>query len=669
MAAARPRAWAYARGVLLGAAAAGITTVAAHMLHAPLLLVGVGAVALAAVLGGTGPGLAAEGVVLVWGAASASTAQEVARLTVFAVVAALVARTTGWSRAILERSIATRRDAARSLRGRLDFHRAIARAMDEGVYALDRAGRITYLNAAAERMLGYRAGELVGKPMKQALRCRRVESPCSGNGCRVLAVMQTGEPFRAADDVLTRKDGTCFPVRYSSAPIVRTGEVVGAAVVFQDVSSERRAAARERFLAAATEQLADSIDWDETLARVARLAMPFLGDWCMVVLVDDEGVARPVAFESNDASRAEVAREMLARYPVDLEAEHGVGRVLRTGEPELLPEVQDFAGREGPTVRERAELLARLGLRSFMAVPLSARGRILGVLDFGIAASDRRFGPEDLDVARELARRCALALDNARLHRKIQAAVRARENTLAIVSHDLRNPLSAIRLATAVLERQPASREGGEGVRRAAASILRGTDRMDRLIRDLVDLASIDSGRLSVFRRRLAPEEIAADAIEAIRPLASEARVAVTLEPAPGAPCVDADAERVQQVLVNLLSNAVKVTPACGEVRLRYRARRREVVFSVIDAGPGVAREHRDRVFERYWRGVHVPYRGTGLGLSIARGIVEAHGGRLWVSSRPGAGATFRFTLPAAAADADAGRRPPSAAPFTGARS
>jgi signal transduction histidine kinase len=286
-----------------------------------------------------------------------------------------------------------------------------------------------------------------------------------------------------------------------------------------------------------------------------------------------------------------------------------------------------------------------------MAVPLAARGRILGVLDFGVATSARRFEPEDLDVARELARRCALALDNARLYRKVQAAVRAREDTLAIVSHDLRNPLSAIRLATATLERQAPPGDGGEPVRRAAAAIVRGSERMDRLIRDLVDLASIDAGRLSIFRRRLAPRETAADAVEAIRPLASEAGVVVTLEPAPPAPCVDADAERVQQVLVNLLSNAVKVTPAGGEVRLRFRARRHDVVFSVSDAGPGIAPADQDRVFERYWRGHHAPYRGTGLGLSIARGIVEAHGGRLWVLSRPGAGATCRFTLPAASAE------------------
>jgi PAS domain S-box-containing protein len=638
--------------VLLGAGAAVIAAFAARMLHGPLLLVGVGAVALAAVRAGAGPGFAAAGVVLAAGAARATTADDAARLVLFAFIAALVASTSGASRAILERGIAARRDAARRLRGRLGFHRAIARAMDEGVYALDRAGRITYLNAAAERMLGYRAGELVGKRMKEALRCRRIDSPCTGDRCRVLAVMETGEPFRAADDLLTRRDGTCFPVRYSSAPIVRAGEVVGAAVVFQDITGERRCAARERFLADATRQLADSIDWDETLARVARLALPFLGDWCMVVLVDDDGIARPTAVETIDAARVDVAGEMLARYPVDLEAEHGVGRVLRTGEPELLPDVRDFAGRAGSTVRARAQLLERLGVRSFMAVPLGARGRILGVLDFGISSSGRRFGQEDLDVARELARRCALALDNARLHRKARAAVRAREDTLAIVSHDLRNPLSAVRLATSAIERKAPAGQGGEGVRRAAASIARASDRMDRLIRDLVDLASIDAGRLSMFRRPLAPRDIAADAVEAIRPFASEAGVAVTLEPSPGTPCVDADAERVQQVLANLLSNAIKVTPAGGEVRLRHRARRRDVVFSIIDAGPGIARADQDRIFERYWRGIDAPYRGTGLGLSIARAIVEAHGGRLWVLSRPGAGATFRFTLPAAASAA-----------------
>ena len=339
----------------------------------------------------------------------------VERIALFVAVALLVARTSRWSREGLGSLVALRHEAARRLRARLEVERAVAKAVDEGIYAIDAAGKITFVNAAAERMLGFRARELIGKPMQRALHCSKLDGTCGGiETCRVLGVMRTGEPFRSEDDLFTRRDGTKFPIRYSSAPIRRGGQTVGAVVAFHDVTVERRASAREQFLAAASEQLACSIDFDETLARVARLALPFLGDWCMVVLAGDDGIARRVAVETYDPALAAAARGMLERYPIDLEAEHGVGRVLRTGASELLPQIEDFAGQAGKTAGERAALLAPIGLRSFLAVPLRARGRLVGVLDFAISGVERRFGAEDLAVAEDLATRCALALDNAR---------------------------------------------------------------------------------------------------------------------------------------------------------------------------------------------------------------------------------------------------------------
>jgi signal transduction histidine kinase len=171
---------------------------------------------------------------------------------------------------------------------------------------------------------------------------------------------------------------------------------------------------------------------------------------------------------------------------------------------------------------------------------------------------------------------------------------------------------------------------------------------MQRLIDDLVDLARIDAGHLSIARADCAARRLALDAIECVAPVAAEAGVRLDCEVGADASAVHADADRVQQVLANLLANAIKVTPGGGRVWVRCRTRRGTAVFSVSDTGPGIGPEDRSRIFEPYVRGSGAPYRGTGLGLSIARGIVEAHGGRLWVVSRRGKGATFRFTLPLA---------------------
>jgi PAS domain S-box-containing protein len=653
----------YGGALVLAAATLLLSALIERELHSPLLLLHVGAVAIAAILGGAGPARLAAGLLVLGSAVRLwpLSAADGTRLGIFLGVALLVAHTSGWSRARHRRLLALRRQSALRLRSRLAFQRAIARALDEGVYAVDEEGRLTYVNRAAEQMLGYRASELVGRQMKEALRCSHMDGGCGGDACRVLAVMSTGSAFQAADDLLTRKDGSRFPIRYSSAPIRRGGRTTGAVVAFQDVSAEARAAARERFLAAATEQLAGSIDFDETLARVARLALPYLGDWCMVVLLEDDGAPRRAIVETRDPALAPAAKELLERYPIDLEADHGAGRVLRTGQPELLSEVRDFAGKAGSTAGIRAALLERIGLRSFIAVPLAARGRLLGVMDFAIAADGRRFGPEDLAVAQELARRCALALDNARLHRKVQEAVRARDEMLAVVSHDLRSPLGAILASASVLERSAPAGPVGERVRRSAGIIARTSARMARLVGDLLDLAALDSGRLSIAPAPLRPGEVIEEAADAIRPLAAEAGVHVAVQPPGPSPLVHGDRARLEQVLVNVLSNAVKVSPRGGSVCVGYRRRGGHVVFSVADCGPGIAPEERARVFERYWRGGDAEYQGTGLGLAIARGIVEAHGGQIWAASRRGRGAIFRFSVPVAREVA------PARAPLAGA--
>jgi PAS domain S-box-containing protein len=631
---------------------------------APLLVIGLGAVAVAAIVAGPGPGrLAIAVVAAAWTAKEWPLAPEAAvRLALFLAVGLLVAHASGWARASSARLHAVRREAAHRLRSRLAFQRAIANAVDEGIFAVDERGRVTFLNAAAERSLGYRTGELLGKRLKEALRCTRADE-CGDDVCRVAAVMSTGRPFRAEDGHLTRKDGSWLPVRYSSAPIHRAGRVTGAVVAFQDVSAEQRAASRERFLAAATEQLATSIDLDETLARVVRLALPYLGDWCMVVLVEEGGAPRRVVVETKDPAIAPAAREMLAAYPIDLGAEHGVGRVLRTGESELLENVDPSELIEGPTGELRMAMLRKIGLRSLIAVPLRARGRLLGVIDFAIAKGRRRFDREDLADAEEIARRCALALDNARLHRKVQEAVRARDELLAVVSHDLRSPLGAIQVAARLVEQSAPSGAAGDPGRRSAALIERASARMGRLVEDLLDLASVESGRLSMTQVPLRPGEIAEEAADAIRLLAAEAGVDVAVQPRTVTAAVAGDRGRVQQVLSNLLSNAVGMTPAGGCVCVGYRQRGGHVVFSVADSGPGIPSEDRRRIFERFWRGPDARYRGSGLGLAISRAIVEAHGGRIWAGTgRSRAGAVFRFTLPIAGPGALEGS-PPEALP------
>jgi signal transduction histidine kinase len=250
-------------------------------------------------------------------------------------------------------------------------------------------------------------------------------------------------------------------------------------------------------------------------------------------------------------------------------------------------------------------------------------------------------------MAQGLADRAAIAVENAQLYRDAERAIRAREDILAIVSHDLRNPLSAINMSAATLL-NALVRKGPSDPRtqKQLEMILRNTGRMTRLIGDLLDMASIQAGRLAVelLAQEIAP--IVAEAVEAAEPIARANGQTISCELAVGATHCSVDRERMLQLFANLLGNAEKFSPHGGKIVVRAKLKENEVECSVSDSGPGISEQDLPHIFDAYWSATHEAKRGTGLGLYISKGIVDAHGGRIWVESQAGFGATFRFTLP-----------------------
>jgi signal transduction histidine kinase len=295
--------------------------------------------------------------------------------------------------------------------------------------------------------------------------------------------------------------------------------------------------------------------------------------------------------------------------------------------------------------------LEKLAPSSVALAPLVARGRKLGILTLSSRAPRRMAAPHMLEVARGVADRAAVAIDNARLYQQAQEAVRLREDTLAIVSHDLRNPLSSIRMSAGLLLRELPGAEGGsERPRRRLEAIQRATEHMRRLIEDLLDVSRLREGTLALEVRPVGAGELLEEVRQMMHPLADEMQVHLEVHGgAVGEAVVACDRERALQVLSNLVGNALKFTPEGGRVTVRAWREGEQVAFEVRDTGPGIPLEEQPRLFERYWQAERKGSRGAGLGLYIARGLVELHGGRIWVESRPGQGARFTFTLPLAA--------------------
>jgi signal transduction histidine kinase len=281
-----------------------------------------------------------------------------------------------------------------------------------------------------------------------------------------------------------------------------------------------------------------------------------------------------------------------------------------------------------------------------MVVPLLMRGQLFGTITLVSSTRSRIYGPGDLRLALALADRAAVAIENARLYRASVDATQLRDQVLGIVAHDLRNPLSAILLNAAALRRhgpdpERRSQKRGEAIHRAAT-------RMNRLIQDLLDVAVMESGQLTIERARLSARDLIVGAVDMQRPLASSLSLELRVDLDREVPDILGDRDRLLQVFENLIGNAIKFTNAGGCITVGATSRDQEVIFRVADTGPGIAPENLPRVFDRFWQATSTNRQGAGLGLPITKGIVEAHGGRIWVESTPHRGTKFSFTIPKA---------------------
>jgi signal transduction histidine kinase len=270
----------------------------------------------------------------------------------------------------------------------------------------------------------------------------------------------------------------------------------------------------------------------------------------------------------------------------------------------------------------------------------------VGALALVSSAPDRAYSAADVRFAERIAQRAAYAIDNARLYDAARRAIQTRDSVLGIVAHDLRNPLGTILMQAAALRRPGA--EPARGSRRAADVIERSGRRMNRIIQDLLDVTRMEQGRLTVEQGPVSARQAIADSVEAQEPLATAASLGLEVDVAPDLPPVWADRDRLLQIFENLVGNAIKFTEAGGVIRVGAAPRDGDVLFWVSDTGAGISAETLPHIFDRFSQGRRGERRGVGLGLAIVKGLVEAHGGRIWVESTVGRGTTFFFTIPTA---------------------
>ncbi len=440
-------------------------------------------------------------------------------------------------------------------------------------------------------------------------------------------------------------DGSIHWLLASAEVYYENGQPTRMIGVNLDITERKLIEENLAFLAQASKILSSSLDFETTLAQVAKLGVPRIADWCAVDMRGEGGAIEQLAIAHVDPDKVQWARELNKANPPDPDAPTGVPNVLRTGRSEYYPEITDEMLVAAVKNDEELELARRLQLASIMTVPMRVQEATIGAITFVGAESGRHYTQADLAIAEEVASRAALAVENARLYREAQQAIAVRDEFMSLASHELKTPVTSLKMYTQVLQRQ-AERRGEADMIDRFVKMDRQIDKLTGLINDLLNVARIEGGRLEYLDESFDLNTVVRESVDAVQ--TTTAKQTITIQGALDRP-LWGDGERIGQVVTNLLTNAVKYSPQADRVIVRLAREGENAIISVQDFGIGIDDEQQQQIFEQFYR-VSDPsektYPGLGLGLYIASEIVKRHRGTVVVRSAKNQGATFTVTLP-----------------------
>nr|WP_239027457.1 ATP-binding protein [Ramlibacter algicola] len=450
------------------------------------------------------------------------------------------------------------------------------------------------------------------------------------------------------------------------------GQPRSMAGVCMDITRRKQVESDLTFLARASEELAEVDDWQCTLDRIARLAVPRFADWCAVDLLQPDGSLARVSAAHVDPAKVQLAHDLHRCYPPDPASPAGTWNVLRTGQGLLVGHITDEMLANGTSDQELLRMLRGLGLRSYIGAPLTVRGRTIGVLTFITAESGREYDTGDLALAEDLAHRAAIAIDNAQLVGTMREADRTKDVFLATLAHELRNPLAPIWNGLSLVRR---ARGDPQRIEHAVGVMERQVGQLARLVDDLLDVSRIGTGKIELHKEATNLVHVIGAAVEISRPHieALHHKLSISFPDAPTD--IVGDPARLTQVFSNLLNNAAKYTRRGGKIDVIVDGDASELRVVVRDNGIGIQPAMLGKVFGLFTQVEQPDDRrqgGLGIGLSLVEGLVRLHGGRVEAHSRgEEQGSEFIVVLPRTAPPApprpaaDAGSAP---APGTGPR-
>jgi PAS domain S-box-containing protein len=508
-------------------------------------------------------------------------------------------------------------------------------------------GTITSWNSGAERLYGYSAEEAIGRPISMVVPPeKRAELET------VMDRLRRGQEIDHLETERVRKDGSRVDVSLTISPIKNSyGEVIGASKIARDITEQRRtrealehSEERAQFLSEASKSIAALVDVESSMHQLARLCVPRFADWCVFYLMDDQLKIRAIARAHRDPQQQPILSELTARYVHELQGPSVLSRVLRSGEPEYLPDVSASFFQSTAEDARHGELIQQLAPCSMIVLPLASRARTIGAIALARGESRPGFAADEFELAQELGRRASTAIDNSRLYDELRKADRQKDDFLAMLAHELRNPLAAIDYAVQLSKISP------EQAASASEIIHRQVRQLARLIDDLLDISRITRDKIELQKEVVDAATLVNRAAGTARPTIEEHQHQLIVQIAPEDMPLFADPTRIEQILVNLLTNAAKYTPAGGRITLEAFPQNDQLLFKVKDTGVGIPTEMLPRVFELFTQvnpAIDRTKGGLGIGLTVVRRLAEMHGGTVSATSEGlGKGSEFTVRLP-----------------------
>jgi PAS domain S-box-containing protein len=499
---------------------------------------------------------------------------------------------------------------------------------------------VTFVNQAAESLLGYPAEQLRDRSAARVM----IPDPYFDHVMREYSSgIRAGRDFEVEYQA-RRGDGQMVwmrdVVRVSRDPDGRPR----VRAVTTDITKLKQVEERLQILAEAGRTLDSSLDYEATLANVTSLIVPALADDCIIFLESGDGKLDMVTSAHSDASRAEAAREFFRRYALLEHPGHPLQMVHRAGEPVLVPDAISAIDPGTALGRESYESSIGSQVNAGLAVPMRSRGQILGVMVWVCVESGRHYGREDLRLAEEVANRAAIAVDNARLYKAAQDGVASRDRFLAMLGHELRNPLNSISIVARMLERESLS---DERLVKMRTLIGRETRQLSSLVDDILDVSRILAGKMTLALQSVDLTALVREGTQSFEDQARQRELTLAAELPEESITMVADPVRMRQVVANLISNAVKFSAPAGRIEVRLSTEDEFALLIVRDRGIGIAPELLERIFEPFAQAALTPPHGLGLGLAVVKQVTELHGGKVTAQSEGiGKGAEFTVRLP-----------------------